>query len=378
MKRFNIAPRADWQSKVEKDGLIWHTAKGVPYWNESAYYSFTSDQIQEIKEATENCHQMFVTAGQHIIDKNRFAEFGIHPKIVPLITEAWEDEPPCLNYGRFDFGYDGINPPKLFEYNCDTPTSLVEASVIQWSWFEEVFPYLDQFNDIHNTLVSKWKHIKPHLPEHVHFTHVDESSGEDAINTAYMMDTAYQAGIDVIPILINQIGLEDYRMRFIDEDGHEIEALYKLYPWEWLVKEQYSKAIGKNSTLFLEPIWKMIWSNKAILPILWELYPNHKNLLEASFEPNEARPGWVRKPILGREGANVEIWHKDRSFTSTKGSYGDEGYVYQELYNLPNYSGKYPVIGSWSVDGESCGIGIREDGLITGNTANFVPHVIEG
>jgi glutathionylspermidine synthase len=35
------------------------------------------------------------------------------------------------------------------------------------------------------------------------------------------------------------------------------------------------------------------------------------------------------------------------------------------------------VIGSWVVDGVPAGMGVREDGLITGNTASFVPHAIE-
>ncbi|NWP29040.1 glutathionylspermidine synthase family protein, partial [Escherichia coli] len=86
---------------------------------------------------------------------------------------AWEEEPPALNFGRFDLGYSGDGPPKLFEFNCDTPTSLVEAAVIQWDWKEAVFPALDQYNGLHERLVDKWRDIAPLLPGgHVHFAHV--------------------------------------------------------------------------------------------------------------------------------------------------------------------------------------------------------------
>jgi glutathionylspermidine synthase len=35
-------------------------------------------------------------------------------------------------YGRFDLAYRGDGPPKLLEYNADTPTALFEAAVVQW------------------------------------------------------------------------------------------------------------------------------------------------------------------------------------------------------------------------------------------------------
>ncbi|MGK3844921.1 glutathionylspermidine synthase family protein, partial [Enterococcus faecium] len=92
-------------------------------------------------------------------------------------------------------GYDGAGPPKLFEFNCDTPTSLLEAAVVQWDWKEAVFPALGQYNDLHEALVAKWRDIAPYLPPRVHFAHADEDSGEDAVTVAYLRDTAEAAGI---------------------------------------------------------------------------------------------------------------------------------------------------------------------------------------
>ena len=66
-----------------------------------------------------------------------------------------------------------------------------------------------------------------------------------------------------------------------------------------------------------------------------------------------------------------------RTAAETKGGYGEAGFVYQQYYALPDFGGSRPVIGSWVVDGVPAGMGIREDGLITGNTARFVPHAIE-
>ena len=380
MIRTAIDPRAHWQAKVEAEGLIWHTADDQPYWNEAAYYRFSAAQVAEIEAATGELYQLFLAAGQAIVDDPALLDrFGIPPLFHQAIRDAWEAEPPALNFGRFDLGYDGVNPPKLFEFNCDTPTSLLEASVIQWSWKEERFPHLDQYNGLHDALVAKWRDIADLLPAVVHFAHVSDEAGEDTVTTSYLCDTAEAAGITTVPILVDDLGWDDARRCFVDMADQRIEAAFKLYPWEWLTNEAFAPHLleSLDDTLWIEPVWKMIWSNKAVLAILWDLFPGHPNLLATGFAIPDGDA--VAKPLLAREGANVSIRKGGRVIAERPGEYGDEGWVYQALYPLPEAApGCFPVIGSWIVDGTPAGIGIREDGLITGNTARFVPHVIEG
>ena len=83
------------------------------------------------------------------------------------------------------------------------------------------------------------------------------------------------AGLDVDAILIADIGWDG--KRFLDLQDREIKTIYKLYPWEWMVRERFGAHVAESTTLWIEPIWKMIWSNKAILPIPWELAPGHPN-----------------------------------------------------------------------------------------------------
>jgi glutathionylspermidine synthase len=376
MRRLTLQPRPDWRRTVEGLGLVWHTPGAAPYWNEAAYYSFSSAEIEQIEQATAALYALFLEAGDHVIDKGLFARFGIPQWCWSLIADAWRNEPPALNYGRFDLGFDGHGPPKLFEFNCDTPTSLLEAAVVQWQWKEDCFPANDQFNSLHDQLVAQWRAIAPHLQSDlVHFAHAPDDSGEDVVTTAYLMDTAREAGLTGQRLLASDIGW-GWR-RFFDLNEREIRTLYHLYPWEWLVAEPFGRNLLENEdrTLWIEPIWKMIWSNKAILPILWEMFPNHPNLLPASFD---SPPGdsFVRKPILAREGANVSVVKAGREIASTGGAYGEVGFIYQGLFDLPGFDGAYPVIGSWIVDGAPAGMGIREDGLITGNLARFIPHII--
>lgn len=381
MKRNAVEPRKGWTESVEADGLVWHTVNGVPYWDETAYYSFTSKQIEEIEDATEEVHRLFVDAGDYVVNNRLLHKFGIPDYCHDAIYKSWHNEPVALNYGRFDFGYDGINPPKLFEFNCDTPTSLLEASIVQWNWKEQVFPSNDQFNGIHEALVARWKTIKPYLNEnYVHFAYSAHAEHEDALNVAYMCDTAEEAGLEPITLTIDDIGYDTYEREFVDLNNVEIESIYKLYPWEWLVNEEIGKRILEvgHETQWIEPIWKMIWSNKAILPILWQLFPGHENLLGASFF-NVGQPNFVKKPILAREGSNIEIVFKNETIAKSEGDYVSSPCVYQEFYAIPDFGGgRYPIIGSWAVDGAAVGMGIREDGLITGNAARFIPHIIEG
>jgi glutathionylspermidine synthase len=133
-----------------------------------------------------------------------------------------------------------------------------------------------------------------------------------------------------------------------------------------------------DSCLWLEPIWKALWSNKAILPLLYELEPRHPNLLPAGWDAASVGPRHVVKPILAREGANVSIVEDGRETARSEGPYGAFGQVHQQLYDLPAFAGSYPVLGVWTVGGEAAGLGIREGGRITGDEARFVPHIIEG
>lgn len=382
MKRIDIVPRKDWEKSVEADGLVWHTANGVPYWDESAYYSFTLQQVEEIEKATNNCNMLMLEAAQYVLDKKLLHMFGIPDYCFDAIQYAWDTDVPALNYGRYDFGYDGINPPKLFEYNCDTPTSLLEAAIVQWNWKEDRFPNHDQFNSIHESLVNSWRRVAPHLNEQfVHFAYVEDDAGEDILNVAYMRDVAKEVGLETIPILMKDIGYNTKKNEFQDLNNVEMEVIYKLYPWEWLMNEEIGKHILRvgDETQWLEPIWKMIWSNKAILPILWEIAPFHENLLGATFKLRSGCYDYVKKPILSREGANVELVKDGKALVKTEGKYSTEACIFQEMFAIPDFGGgRYPIIGSWSVAGEPCGMGIREDGLITGNTARFIPHIIEG
>jgi glutathionylspermidine synthase len=162
---------------------------------------------------------------------------------------------------------------------------------------------------------------------------------------------------------------------FRDLDEVTIATLFKLYPWEWMVTEAFAAHIPTARLQVIEPAWKMVLSNKGILPVLWELFPECPYLLPAYFDEPTDLFEWVRKPLLSREGANVTV-HTMHDHIEGTGSYGAEGFVFQQLASVPVFNGRRPILGSWIIGQEAGGMGIREsDGWVTDNTSRFVPHI---
>jgi len=384
LRRIVCPERDDWQATAESAGFDFHTIGGERYWDERAYYAFTLDQIERLIEApTAEIDAMCLElAGRAVDDENDLRRLKIPQTFWPLISESWHRDDLSL-YGRMDFSFDGHGPVKLLEYNADTPTSIFEAAVFQWTWLEQgiernIIPKRsDQFNSIHERLIETWKKLGG--GRHLYLAGMTGNT-EDAGTLAYLQDTATQAGLDTTLIDIEEIGLREDG-GFVDVDNRPIDLAFKLYPWEWMFRDAFGTELVKTPTRWIEPPWKAILSNKGILPLLWEMFPNHPYLLPAYFEddPDAGKLGasFVRKPLYSREGANVTLVSAGATVVEQQGPYGAEGFIRQALAPLPNFSDQYPVLGSWLVDHTPCGLSIREDqNPITGNSSRFLPHAI--
>jgi glutathionylspermidine synthase len=368
MERIPLTPRPDYGPKLEAVGLSFHSWDN--YWKEDVCYRFTAAQVDEIEAAAETLHRLCVNAAKVAVAEGRLGQLGIPEPFWNAVATSLFREDFSL-YGRFDLAYDGINPPKLLEYNADTPTSLLESAVAQWYWLEECFPEADQFNSLHERLVERWRQFPGHGPVHVASLRDNE---EDWVCTTYLMDTLAQAGREARRINLEDIGWDGAQQRFVDGDNAPIAQLFKLYPWEWMMREDFGCHIVGSGTRFVEPLWKSILACKGLLPLLWELNPDHPNLLPAYYTPDKLQ-AYARKPFYSREGANVALFDQGRLLAQDDGPYGAEGFVYQALAPMPVFDGRYPVIGAWIVGDQAAGMCLREDvSPITTNMSHFVPH----
>lgn len=382
MKRIQLSPREDWQNKVMEKGLHWVFTDEGQYWDESAAYEFSEEEINKLYDTTEELHRLCMDAVQYVLDYNLLDKMGINPKAHALIRESWEKKQPHL-YGRFDFLFDGKDF-KMLEYNADTPTILIESSVIQWHWKQDVFPQHDQFNSLEEDLINRWKVIDQYYQAvRYHFSCAGESD-EDYSTIHYLKDCL----ADVFQknglartqfVSMEDIGWNKTKKKFLDLAENPITHMFKLYPYEWLIEEEFAEHIFESDIRFIEPWWKMILSNKAILPILWQLNPNHPALLPTFFEKESPVTGlnreYVIKPFYSREGANIHVVSAEHEAFGPERGYDTKQCVYQEFVTPHRFDGKIPLIGSWVIGNKAAGIGIREDeAIITSNYSRFVPH----
>ncbi|WP_417514983.1 glutathionylspermidine synthase family protein [Minwuia sp.] len=382
VQRIDIAPRPDWKQTAEAHGFTFHSPEDDAYWDESACYALTLDQVEgDLEPAVEAVEEMcFEVVERVAADEMLMSRLGIPASFHQYVADSWRYRERNL-YGRMDFAYDGSGSPKLYEYNADTPTALYEASIFQWVWLEQqierghIAEGTDQFNSLHEQLIDAFGNIG--VTGKLHLAAVSDSD-EDRGTVEYLADCAGQAGLDVEQLTMEEIGLGP-KGAFVDLWDQPIDWLFKLYPWEWLMRDDFGANVPASGCHFIEPAWKTILSNKGLLPVLWEMFEGHPNLLPAYFADDpkaDALESRVIKPILGREGANISIEAPGTS-VSSGGDYGKEGYVVQQYAPLPDYGGRHPVFGCWVVASQPAGLGIREDnGLITTDDARFVPHII--
>ncbi|WP_421595498.1 glutathionylspermidine synthase family protein [Rahnella sp. PD4] len=386
MKRLAINERPDWREKATEFGFNFHTMYGEPYWCEDAYYQFTLAQIEEIEEATAEIHQMCLKVVERVVNDDKLmAKFQIPKHVWEFVRSSWRTQQPSL-YSRLDLAYDGVNPPKLLENNADTPTSLYEAAFFQWLWLEDQIAAgnlsqdADQYNSLQEKLIERFAGLKnQHGFSLLHIACCQDTE-EDRGTVQYLQDCALEAELASEFLFIEEIGLGE-RGQFTDTQDQVISNLFKLYPWEFMFREVFATKLEDAGVRWLEPAWKAIVSNKALLPLLWEMFPDHPNLLPAYFAEDQhpELDHYVVKPLFSREGANIKVIEKGQEVARVDGPYGAEGMIVQQFHPLPVFEGSYTLIGSWLVNDQPCGIGIREDkALITQDLSRFYPHTIVG
>ncbi|OCX66952.1 hypothetical protein BFP70_03785 [Thioclava sp. SK-1] len=402
MHKVTLPEREGWRAKAEELGFTFADMHGEPYWDESSAYQFTLREIEDdLEDPATELHSMCREAVARIVtDEQLMTKLGIPQQHMDLVANSWSRGEPEL-YGRFDFAYDGTGPAKLLEYNADTPTSLYESASFQWSWLEDQLAADvlrdgdDQFNGIHEALIERFKALFDPGTD-LHFT-AAAGNPEDYGTVEALGWAARAADLGAHYTDLEKIGISKDG-QFLDDQDRVIGILFKLYPWEDLLRDDYGDNVAGAGCLMLEPAWKAVVSNKGLLPVLWEMFEGHPNLLPAFFEADIAEAmaghatgpdafdrardvlsaGHVSKPIFSREGAGVKIIeHGTQTEASTNQDYAQYPRIVQGYAPLTEFDGFRPIIGAWMV-GEACaGIGIREDrSRITQDLSRFKPHFI--
>ncbi|EJK64595.1 hypothetical protein THAOC_14655 [Thalassiosira oceanica] len=317
LERLHMTARSDWADRLAEVGFTFAILPGIfwsrnwypagwgktdPYWNEDAAYKVSAQGMGMIERAAFELHSMCLEAVAEVVESNELLrEFGIPDELWPAVRHSWRTRQSDL-CGRLDLLWDGEGPPKLAEYNADTPTREATRkgflSVVTAQRATEDLPF-----------------------------------EEERATAMRVYQCAREAGVSCSFMDIEEFGLHDVRENLLRAAepfalGPDI-AIWKLYPYEWMVEETLGEALQppylEGRVRLLEPPWKLIMSSKAILAHLWKRHPGHPNLLPAynSAEELEAFVAsadgpdfvggaedvgmhWVSKPRLGREGHGIE------------------------------------------------------------------------
>ena len=378
---------------LESLGFVWHTdSDDTPYVADSLV-RLSEAEAEAYYEAGNRLYDMFIEAAQYVIDHNLFHEIGIPFNLVELIKESWESDVHWHLYGRFDLagGIDG-KPIKLLEFNADTPTALFETAIVQWAMLKQNgMEETAQFNGLYEALLDNFKRLVT-LDENVSdfetryegwkflFTSIRGNSEEE--NTVRLLQhIATEAGYTTAFAYIDEVAFDDQEGIFYNDEQYEL--WFKLIPWEDIALEEPDLAmmltsiIQNQKAIIFNPAYTLLFQSKGLLPILWQLYPDHPLLLESSFEPLSAKQQ-VQKPVFGREGESVRILDSDTEVIEGEaGEYDSHKMVYQAYVELPKDEAGQSYQAGLFYAYEACALGYRRGGRILNNMSKFVGHIVE-
>ena len=379
---------------VEANG---HFINQDPY----QYFTISESAEQELIKATNELHLMYLHATDKVMkDDNLLALFDI-PKILwPRLRLSWQRRRHHMITGRMDFCMDerGL---KVYEYNADSASCHTEGGLILEQWLKQGY-----YGTGHNPaeglldeLAGAWKHSRARPFVHI----MQDKDLEENYHAQFIQRSLTQAGFES-KILF---GLDELRWdaagQLIDADGRLVNCVWKTWAWETAIEqvrevsaEEYAAVpirtghpqnevrlidvLLRPEVLVFEPLWTVIPGNKAILPVLWSLFPHHRYLLDTDFVVNDelAKTGYAVKPISGRCGNNIDlISPHDEVLDQTSGQFVDRKNIYQQLWCLPKVDGKYIQVCTFTVGGNYGGTCLRgDDSLVVKKESDIEPLVV--
>lgn len=358
------------------------------------YFTVSKSAEQELVRATNELHLMYLHATDKVLKENKLLkQFDIPQILWPRLRYSWQTRRHHMITGRLDFCMDerGL---KVYEYNADSASCHTETGLILSKWAAQggVQQGSDPGEKLLNTLSECWKHSDAKQFVHI----MQDNDAEESYHALFMQRALLQAGFSS-KILHGLDKLHwDKRGRLVDDENRQIKCVWKTWAWETVLEQlrqesEIQKAappirtgypegqvrlidvlLRPEITVF-EPLWTIIPSNKAILPVLWSLFPNHRYLLESTFELNEQliQSGYAVKPIGGRCGNNIELINEqEQILDKTAGKFYQQENIYQQLWCLPKIAGRYIQVCTFTVGGHYSGTCLRSDRslVITGES----------
>ncbi len=351
------------------------------------YYVASATAQRELERATNDLHGLFMHATDYVLERPELLEkFNLPRAILPKIRQSWDNRLNQLITSRFDFAMTNQGL-KVYEYNCDSASCFMECGKIQGKWARHfgADEGIDAGRELFGDLVQAWRNSKVDGLLHI----LRDDDAEEKYHALFVKETLRAAGIRC-RIVTGLEGLVwDGSGNILDAEGEKVSWVWKTWSWETaldqlraeceadeLARQTYeprwieghtprlSDVLLRDKVMVFEPLWTLIPSNKAILPVLWSLFPNHPLLLNTDFELNDdlLASGYVSKPIVGRCGENIRLVdQREGVIETTGGGFGSQDQIYQQLFPLPLVSGYYAQVCTFTAAGVYSGSCLRVD-----------------
>ncbi|HEY5623880.1 MAG TPA: glutathionylspermidine synthase family protein, partial [Gammaproteobacteria bacterium] len=397
----NVA-NADEAAYVEfMGGHLLHSAPEC----QCTYYCLSETALAALRRATNELHALFMHATNFVLsDDARLERFNIPRALWPKIHQSWNNRRNQMITGRFDFTLSerGL---KVYEYNCDSASCHMEAGKIQGKWSDHV-GCSDGENagqNLHNLLVGAWRHSDVDGVMHI----LQDDDPEENYHALFMQEAMTEAGIDS-KIIRGVAGLKwENDGGISDADGVRVNWVWKTWAWETALDQLRAESeddeirlrqhrpdecrtrpprlvdvLLRPEVMVYEPLWTLIPSNKAILPVLRSMFPEYPYLLDSNYELTEGlrNSGYVVKPIVGRGGANISVYDRqERLRAETGGNFEERDQIYQERFMLPKVGEFYTQVSTFTAAGRYAAACIRidESPVITMQSENLALRVIK-
>lgn len=376
-----------------------HIVNANPY----RYFTLSHSAEQELIRATNELHLMYLHATDKVLKDNELlALFDIPEVLWPRLRLSWQNRRHHMVTGRLDFCMDerGL---KVYEYNADSASCHTEAGLILAKWAQQagVTEGSDPGERLFNALTNTWKHSYARPFVHI----LQDNDAEENYHAQFVQRSLAKAGFES-KILHGLDQLQwDTTGQLVDGEHRQINCVWKTWAWETALDQLRAESeaayaglpirtghsqdsvrlidvLLRPEVMVFEPLWTIIPSNKAILPVLWSLFPNHRYLLNADFEVNKAleQSGYAVKPIAGRCGNNIGlISHQEQVLDETSGNFSGQKNIYQQLWCLPKVAGRYVQLCTFTTGGHYGGVCVRsENSLVIKKESDIDPLRILG
>lgn len=351
------------------------------------YYCVSETALAELRRATNELHALFMHATNYVLsDESRLEPFNIPRALWPRIQQSWSNRRNQMITGRFDFTLSerGL---KVYEYNCDSASCHMETGKIQGKWARHFGcdEGWEPGQNLHGLLRDAWRHSDVDDVLHI----MRDRDLEETYHALFMQEAMQEAGIRS-KIIDGVAGLGwGTGGNIVDADGVAVKWVWKTWAWETALDQLREECeadaidlanVGRGTersqaprlvdvllrpeVLVYEPLWTLIPSNKAILPVLSSMFPEYPYILDSAYTLTESlkQTGYVIKPIVGRGGANITIVDRNQQLRAeTGGAFEDRDQVFQARFPLPKLGSHFVQVSTFSAAGRYAGACLRVD-----------------